>query len=56
MPRRSKRLWSYLFLALAAYAVAVTAGTGPAFMVFLAGGAVLELMFWVALIRRLRDG
>lgn len=53
--RTKQRLWSYLFLALLAYAVAFIAGGGLAFVVFVTGGVILELMFWVAVFRRLRS-
>lgn len=57
MPKMTmaKRLWTYGLLAVLAYAVGFGWGSGPGFAVFVTGGVVFELAFWVALFRGLSE-
>ena len=50
MNTQAKRVLFYLTLALVCYAIAVTAGGGVAFGVFMVAGGVGELLFWKELI------
>ncbi len=48
------RLLAYGLLALVAYGVAMVGGRGTGFAVFLGVGVVFEVLFWLALLRRVR--
>lgn len=57
MMRRWKHILAYLLLAIVGYFIAVTAGGKAAFIVFIAGAAFFELLFWKELLwPKKRDG
>jgi hypothetical protein len=50
----SKRLLTYGPLAVLAYAIGSMGGGGTGFAVFIAGGVIFEVLFWVELVRKIR--